>query len=787
MPGTGEHRPRRLTVARTLKLTSGLVLVAFTVSVIALLLSIRSIDESFDHVVTVDQPSREAATDMIAAADAASIAFLESLVLGRTVSSEEAVAGFDRAMARYEDLVRRASTEDLSEPARTAFEELKRLGESLIADDRRRQENLLTIQLIFQEMDAVIEAHAALGFLDDRVAASARWAGIYGAIPSPGYKADSLAEIDTLIGELQAGPASFPRSDRAMAGELLADARRARRLQVSVVLLTERLDTQTVPAFLHARRQLDAVLNEGIDSGVRASLERRSAIAEDAVERSRTVLLVSLAVSVVLGMAALLWVRARITRPVARLMAAIEHGEAEQASAALDRNDEFGVLARALAEAADGRMALERELRRQALHDPLTGLANRTLFKERVERALADGGDQSKVAVAFLDLDDFKTVNDSLGHAAGDELLVKVAQRVSDSVKTSDTAARLGGDEFAVLLEDVDDIAVPAGRILDALADPFQLEGRQVTVRGSIGIAPYQEGQSAAELLRNADAAMYSAKFQGKGRYLVFDQAMHSAAVHRFELKNELEMAIVNHEFQLVYQPVVELSTRRRVAVEALIRWDQPGRGLVSPGDFLPLAEETGAIVEIGRWVLNDACERAVEWRRAPRSEDLRLSVNVSPTQLKDPGFAEDVSRALADSGLPAAALVLEITENVFLLDDEEIASVLDRLVALGVTIAIDDFGSGYSSLGYLSKLPIGILKIDRSITSGIDRDPHEAAVAKAILGLGNALGLEIIAEGIETPGQLAELERHGCRLGQGFLLGRPAKPDLSDLADAVL
>jgi diguanylate cyclase (GGDEF)-like protein len=493
-----------------------------------------------------------------------------------------------------------------------------------------------------------------------------------------------------------------------------------------------------------------------------------------------------LALSVVLGLGALLWVRTRITRPVGRLMTAIEDGDAEDAAAALDRNDEFGVLARALADAADGRMALERELRRQALHDPLTGLANRTLFKEKVERALAEGGEESKVAVAFLDLDDFKTVNDSLGHAAGDELLVKVAQRVQDSVKTSDTAARLGGDEFAVLLEDVAEIAVPAGRMLEALADPFQLEGRQVTVRGSIGIALHQEGQGAAELLRNADVAMYRAKSQGKGQYQVFDQAMHSAALHRFELKNELEMAIANHEFQLVFQPVVELSTRRRVAVEALLRWDRPGRGLVSPADFLPLAEETGAIVAIGRWVLHDACERAAAWRRTPRSGDLRLSVNVSPTQLKDPGFVEDVARALESSGLPASALVLEITENVFLLDDEEIASMLDRLVALGLTIAIDDFGSGYSSLGYLSKLPIGILKIDRSITSGIDRERHEATVAKAIIGLGNALGLEIIAEGIETPSQLAELERNGCRLGQGYLLGRPAAPDVSDLVEAV-
>jgi EAL domain-containing protein (putative c-di-GMP-specific phosphodiesterase class I) len=294
-------------------------------------------------------------------------------------------------------------------------------------------------------------------------------------------------------------------------------------------------------------------------------------------------------------------------------------------------------------------------------------------------------------------------------------------------------------------------------------------------VRASIGIALHQEGQGAAELLRNADSAMYGAKNSGKGQYKVFDESMHSAAVQRFELKNELLAVIESGQLLLHYQPVMDLDTGRTEAMEALIRWEHPERGMLSPGEFIPLAEETGAIVPMGKWVLNTACAQAVEWRRNPEASDLRLSVNVSPCQLRDSAFVGDVMSALESSGLPAEALVLEITENVFLLNNEVVVARLNDLAARGIVIAIDDFGSGYSSLGYLSRLPIGILKIDRSFVNGIDRGPEEAAVAQAIIRLGQTLGLEIIAEGIETSDQLAELTKRGCILGQGFLLGRPA------------
>jgi EAL domain-containing protein (putative c-di-GMP-specific phosphodiesterase class I) len=286
--------------------------------------------------------------------------------------------------------------------------------------------------------------------------------------------------------------------------------------------------------------------------------------------------------------------------------------------------------------------------------------------------------------------------------------------------------------------------------------------------------------------LRNADVAMYVAKREGKGRFRAFDETMHSAAVARFELKNELLSAVAKGEFRLHYQPIMNLTTGARTGVEALLRWEHPMRGMVSPDDFIPLAEETGAIVPIGTWVLDSACAQVAAWRRGSDSSDLRLCVNVSPSQL-DSGLVGDVSRALSQSGLPAGALVLEITESAFLLTDEELGVTIRQLAGLGVVIALDDFGSGFSSLGYLSKLPIGVLKIDRSFVAGIDKGPEEAAVAQAIIRLGHTLGLEVIAEGIETPEELAELRRRGCPSGQGFFLGRPALPEHCTLVAAAV
>jgi diguanylate cyclase (GGDEF)-like protein len=632
-------------------------------------------------------------------------------------------------------------------------------------------------------MDDGVEEIPFLSALEGDVEENARMSSNYSANPTKANKDAALEEFGEWFEELDElrGKTNNP-SEIATVEGMRVDVRGFKKDMLLIISLTEH-SAEILPRFLNMSNELDEVLENGLYAAARENLAQRNDQASRTVETSKFVLILSLAIGVILGLGGLLWVRRRITHPVRRLMSQIRRqGEAEATNDMdLAQGGEFGVLARALADAESQRAELEEELRRQALEDPLTGLANRTLFKDRVEHALERRRDNGKaIGVAFLDLDDFKTVNDSLGHAAGDELLVTVARRLKESVRTSDTVARLGGDEFAVLLDDVEDVAVPAHRILQALGTPISLEGKSVTVYGSVGIALHESGQTAADLLRNADVAMYKAKGEGKGGYRAFDETMHGAATERFDLKNELLTAIANDEFRLHYQPIMDLTTGRRKAVEALVRWEHPLRGMVSPGSFIPLAEETGAIVPIGRWVLNTACSQVAEWRRSPGSSDLRLCVNVSPSQLGDSTLVSDVSRALKQSGLPPTALVLEITESAFLLSDEQLAVTITELAALGVIIALDDFGSGYSSLGYLSKLPIGILKIDLSFVSRIDQGPEEAAVAQAIIMLGHTLDLEIVAEGIETSGQLAELQRRGCPLGQGFFLGRPAPPEQS-------
>jgi diguanylate cyclase (GGDEF)-like protein len=777
--GDPARRPGRLTVARTLKLATIGALVFFGAATGVLYLSIQSIDRSFDKVISIDQPSRDAAVKMITSADQAIVTYLDALVSNEPTAAIKSETAFNDALAEYDSLVGNRRVENYSALAQEIFGITTELGASLIADDQERLRRVVDIQNRVSRMDTAIEQDQRLSTLEEDVALLAQALGNYVAAPSSQFKLEAYEEIEDLTGELEValrqadGPAR-----RARITGLLADAAKVREIQERIVLLTERSEIQ-MGHFLRTRERLDSALNRGISQQVESSLERRSTEVEQAVDSSMSVVALSLAAGLLLAIGALFWVRSRITRPTARLMAVIGGTQGAGDETDLGRNDEFGVLARTLQESDVHRRELEDELRHQALHDPLTGLSNRALFKDRVERALVrHKASEKTIAVVFIDLDDFKTVNDSLGHAAGDELLVTAAQRINDCLRTDDAAARLGGDEFAVLLEDVadlDDVDIPAQRILEAMALPVEVEGKMISVRASIGIALHQDGQGSAELLRSADSAMYGAKTSGKGQYKVFDESMHSAAVHRFELKNELLAVIESGQLRLNYQPVMDLNNARMDAMEALIRWEHPDRGMLSPAEFIPLAEETGAIVAMGKWVLNTACAEAMQWRCLPESSRLRLCVNVSPRQLRDEDFVPDVMLALEASGLPARALVLEITENVFLLNDEMVVTRLNDLAARGIVIAIDDFGSGYSSLGYLSKLPIGILKIDRSFVGGIDRGPEEAAVAQAIIRLGHTLGLEVVAEGIETSEQLAELTKRGCSLGQGFLLGRPA------------
>jgi diguanylate cyclase (GGDEF)-like protein/PAS domain S-box-containing protein len=430
------------------------------------------------------------------------------------------------------------------------------------------------------------------------------------------------------------------------------------------------------------------------------------------------------------------------------------------------------------------RKALERQLTFQALHDPLTGLANRTLFADRVEHALTRSGRRlGTVAVLFLDLDDFKRINDSHGHGVGDRLLVAVAARIAAVMRIGDTAARLGGDEFAVLLEDLGDAAeaqLVAQRLQEALTAPFDLEGKQAFVSASIGVALGRGMElDQTELQRNADTAMYVAKAKGKQRSEMFDPRMQRDVRDRLVLEVELRRAIDRNEFLVYYQPVWATESRRVVGVEALVRWQHPGRGLLAPAEFLTVAQESGLIVPIGRFVLREACRQAVAWDRAGGpTAGLTIAVNLSPRQLHEADLVETVVGALADAGLPAERINLEITEAILVDDSPAIVELLRRLKALGLRISIDDFGTGYSSLSYLRRLPIDTLKIAKPFVDVVTNGTKDQALARAVVALARSLQLEVIAEGIEQEAQLDLLVGMGCELGQGYLVSRPVPAD---------
>ena len=420
------------------------------------------------------------------------------------------------------------------------------------------------------------------------------------------------------------------------------------------------------------------------------------------------------------------------------------------------------------------RRRLQDDLAYQATHDSLTRLANRALFESRLESAVLP--DPTGTGLIFLDLDDFKTVNDTLGHATGDALLKTIAARLQREVRSTDLAARLGGDEFAILVEHCPDEATLralAERILVAIRAPVALAGRHLVVHASAGIAFGREGLAGLDLMRDADVAMYLAKSNGKGQVERHEPAMHDAIVRGYELRTELAAAVVSRAFLLDYQPIIDVKTGAIVAGEALVRWRHPTRGILAPGEFIGIAESSGLIHELGRWILREACLAAARWPTLPNGRGRSVGVNLAPAQLMEPGFLQELVAILAETRLDPKRLTLEITESA-LIDLEAATVALAAISKLGVKLALDDFGTGYSALSYLAELPFDIVKVDQSFVSGMAESERVESLLSGILGLCSSLGLLAVAEGVETEAQLARLARLGCPEAQGFLFARP-------------
>lgn len=508
----------------------------------------------------------------------------------------------------------------------------------------------------------------------------------------------------------------------------------------------------------------------------------------------QTILLCALALSgaTMLG----LWTSRWIAGPILQLQRttqAIAAGELNYAHQALDESTqgswrirEVGDLSRSLGEMAQQLRESFATLAHLAHHDSLTGLLNRRAFRERLQSHLEQSASRANPAdygVLFLDLDYFKLVNDSLGHLVGDQLLTLVADRLRQLLRSSDILARLGGDEFVILLPATapDEVSHIAQRLIHSLQKPYHIQGHELFINSSIGIVLGAADADADDLLRSADVALYRAKSAGRGCYELFDHRMYAVAVERLQLETDLRHAIDRGEMRVYYQPIVDTQTQVVLGFEALLRWQHPLRGMVSPMDFIPIAEETGLILPIGDWVLSQSCQQLRTWHQSypqeglgPGSETLMISVNVSSKQFLLPDFVARINQLLVEQSIPARCLKLEITETLLMQHEARVLLKLQQLQEIGVQLSIDDFGTGYSSLSYLSRFPIGTLKIDRSFVQQMDEDPKNLMVVEAIVDLSRRMGLNVVAEGVETQSQLRRLQDLNCQMAQGFLLGKP-------------
>jgi diguanylate cyclase (GGDEF)-like protein len=693
-----------------------------------------------------------------------------ALTLAAVDRVSHAAGGVGRPAARAGDHARRpvatrAASEPLPAPAAAAPRE-RRLGVGGLADGDERVSMLLSgargissatttaeiLEAVEQVAVPLLGARRTLLVMIDAAADGAEVSGYSVAV------AEARARVCRALGRAAASERRAVAVSPGAVGIRGLDARMLERAGVGPALCTPIVVSDTVTSCLYVER---APADE--DFGPQ---ELRLA-------------------DFVAGMAGAAFERAEGFARVASLQRSLEERVEGRTAQLADSNRQLDLSLQRLTEAFERERDSAAALKHQAFHDPLTDLANRALFVNRVEHAIEFSRRHGHgVAVLFVDLDDFKTINDSLGHPAGDELLVGVAGRLKEVLRSADTAARLGGDEFGILLEGVHDregAVRTAERILEALDTPFRLVAKEVFIHASIGIALWDgEDKSVDALLRNADVAMYFAKSRGKHAFEVFEQRMHDDIVRRLELKDDLHRGIELQQFAVHYQPIVDISSGHIHGLEALIRWHHPEHGLISPLDFVPLAEETGMIRTIGDWVLRTATTAARGWQndRGPTGERLTIGVNLSARELHEPGLVDCVDAALRGSGLRPVDLTLEITESVLMHDTKAAIIRLNELKGLGVRLAIDDFGTGYSSLSYLKDLPVDIVKIAKPFVDDIAESPQEAALAGAIVTLSETLDLQTVAEGIEYPAQLRALQRLGCDYGQGYLFAR-AIPEL--------
>lgn len=709
---------------------------------------------------------------------------------------EKDKADFDRFKREYDRLAPSDEGRRLGREIGVQHRNFLTLGEDLMARQDALESRLARFSDNVRALHGLLDREFAGGGdarlmqLEAGIARVAQWLGLYLHAGDAAY----LGLIERERRELQRQLAALPAANQSLG---LSDVKRLLEqglLQVDAIVRLQQSREQDVLRFIELRRRLDTLLDEGLQQLV----ERDSLAAERQAESTvHEVIAVFAVVSLLLLAASTLaaWALVRmIILPVRKLAEGVQAVAAGSLDHRIehDSRDEFGTLTscfnRMADELRDSRTDLERrvemrteELVHLASHDVLTGLANRAGFSQRLDDAIKTVQRRgTKLALLLLDLDGFKNINDSLGHDQGDRLLQEVALRLAGQVREVDTAARLGGDEFCLLLMDVEGLrqaAEVAQRCLDALAAPMALAGATVAVRGSIGIALYpDDAEQAYGLLKATDTAMYAAKHAGKHRYAFYEARMTEEVGRQLAMEATLRLAIERGEFELHYQPQVELNSGRLRGVEALIRWRHPERGLVPPDEFIPLVERIGLIDALGVWVLHTACRQAVAWQRDGLA-DLEMAVNISPGHFESPGFVDAVAHALRDSGLAPDRLEIEVTESVTR-NPRLHATVSAGLRDLGVRVAIDDFGTGYSSLSVLKHMPINTLKLDRQFIHDMLGDTRSSVLIGTIIGMAKGLGYAVVAEGVETLEQVHVLKGLGCPLAQGYFFSRPVIAD---------